>query len=175
MNYTQYIAYFRQIAINHKLIGHNPPANKRFFGIDLADLVNSLKNIGETPCLGLEKPYYNTRGSFVNTRQEKTGAIMIFARENDPYNFAGIEAAYNQCYQIAEDVEAKIIKDAKLYDQGKLDYTIPGLDPGRFTIEAMPMGYADGGILGVRLTFVFNEALPLFDADKWNNENNFTI
>lgn len=175
MTYSEFVAYFEAIAINHKAIGHNPPENKRFFGIDLSDLTNSLKDVGQTPCIGLERPFYGTRGAYANVRLQKTGALMVFTRSNDAFDFAAMEAAYNLAYQIAEDIAAKMIKDAKLYDLGEADYTLPGLDPASFSLEPMPPGYADGGILGVRLSFSFNEPLDLFDTEKWNNESDYDV
>lgn len=175
MTYSQYVAYFEAIAKNHKSILHNPPENKRFFGIDLADLQNSLKSIGETPCIGLERPFYSTNGGHANVRLQKTGALMVFGRNNDPYDFIGLEYTFNGCYEIAEQIVAKIIKDAKVYDNSKKDYTIPGIDVSSFSIEPMPPGYADGGIVGVRLSFSLNEPLMLFDKDAWYNENDAEI
>lgn len=175
MNYSSYVAYFEQVARKHKLIGHNPPENKRFFGIDLSDLSNSLKDVGETPCIGLERPFYNTSGQHANVRIRKTGALMVFGRNNDPFDFIGLEYAFNGCYQIAEDIVAKMIKDAQVYDDAAKDYLLPGLNADNFSIEPMPPGYADGGIVGVRLSFTFDEGADLFSTDKWHNETDYEL
>jgi hypothetical protein len=174
MTYSQYLDYFEQVAIKHKQILHSAQ-EKRFYPIDLADLTQSLKSFGATPCIGLERPFYSTRGGHANVRLEKTGALMVFDRCSDPFDYAGMEAAYNTCYQIAEDIIAKMIKDAKVYDEDAHDYLLPGLNASTFSIEPMPPAVADGGLYGVRLSFQFNEGQDLFDVEKWNDEEDAEI
>lgn len=174
MTYSRLVDYFEAVATNHKQILHSAQ-NKRFFGIDLSDLVNSLKHIGATPCLALERPFYSTGGQYANVRLIKNAAIMIFDRYTDPLDYARIETVYNTCYQIAEDVIAKMIKDAKVYDETAADYLLPGLNPSTFSIEPIPLGYADGGLTGVRLSWQFSAGLERFDADKWNDEDDYAL
>jgi hypothetical protein len=174
MTYSQLVTYFEAVAENHKQIKHSNSA-KRFFGIDLSDLINSLKDIGSTPCIGLERPFYSTGGQHANVRLIKNGAIMIFDRYNDPTDFALIEGAYDKCYTIAQDIIAKMIKDAKSYDEDAEDYILPGLNPSTFSVEPMPLGFGDGGLTGVRLSFQFDEAQELFDVTKWDDEDDFEV
>jgi len=168
--YSEYVTYFEKVARNHLEIAHTDNA-RRFFPIDLAELVNHLQSFEGMPAMGLERPFWSTAGQFANIRLRKTGALMIFDRCHDPMDFTKLEEVYSRCFKICNDIRAKMVKDAKLWDEDLLDFIIPGLDPGSFTMEPMPPGVAkDSTIYGVRLSFVFDEGAEIFDPVKWNED-----
>jgi hypothetical protein len=168
--YTQFIAYFEKAAEHHLKVQHTQ-SSPRFFALDLMQITEALQHQDAMPAIGLERPYINGRGNHANIRLNKMCALMVFDRCYDPRDNTEVELAYQNCYEIAKDLMAKMLKDAKLYDQDLEDYVLPGLDPQSFNMETMPQGIvADSTVVGVRLSFVFDEPLELFDPEKWSDE-----
>ena len=173
-NLTEYINYFRAVAENHKLIKHSAQT-KRFVRVNIFELDNSLSVTMNYPLIALEKPYFQSGGdSRANMRWNKVGALLIMDKVGDKANFDAQHLAENKCVDIAQDIVAKMEKDARLYNAGQKDFVLPGLDHDSFTIEVIPAPL-HGMLYGCRLSFRWNDPAPRFDIAKWDNETDYSI
>lgn len=173
MDYQAYKDYFQAIAENHKQVKHSA-SNKRFFGINIFELEDSLQGKANFPFIGLERPNLNAEGrSFANLRWQHTGAILIVDKvsQRDPSSH---DAVIQKCSEIAKDIVAKMVKDAKVYSDQDKDYVLPDLQHQSFNIEAMPAPL-HGFMLGVRLSFAWGEGMEFFDVSKWDDEADYGI
>jgi len=172
-NFETYRAYFLAVAENHKQIKHTP-AEKRFFGINIFELEDSLKGKANFPFLGLERPQWYSGGQgYANIRFNMQGALMIVDKVKQR-DFADYDRVMQNCVEIATDIMTKMIKDARLYDDGELDFTLPGLKHDGFRIEPMPEPM-HGFMYGCRLSWQWDVPVDYFDITKWDNEVDYGI
>jgi len=174
---TEYINYFRQLAIAHKDIRHNPlsetdeapPASKHFTRIAIEEVLKGLRSAVGFPCLCLE--LYQNETSAENTISIKSlpsGAFMVIDHpEND--SFAAEEAVMAKTERIVYELLQQIWQDHK-----------PGSDicarPFKFfdfnKVLIEPVGPVFTGEYGYRVEFSFESQKPI-DITKPPAEGTF--
>lgn len=121
-NFTQYLAYFRDLADSHVEL-----AGSFIYG-NAARLIEAERAIVTYPVLWLEAPEvsFNEELSAENWRMAFAGALHIMA--NAPQDdYAGQETAMQSTLQIALDIIAKMAQDC---DNNEFDMlTVPSCQP----------------------------------------------
>lgn len=160
-NVNGYIDYFRQLAVRHKDLKHDPqteigkgkPGDKHFCIFDNNEVIQGLggKKIS-TPLLGAELYDNNLSNETVyDIRQSPTGAFMVIdlAKEND---FADQERAYALCEGIIYEILQQIWQEH--YGPGKDRCTTP-FKQFRFNGQITPTGKLFTNYYGYYVQFGF--------------------
>jgi hypothetical protein len=172
--YTDYNNYFKVACVNHKSLLHNDTTNKRFYPVDIEDVLNGLKISCKEAFMILENPEFKPfdAGSD-NFRKIIRGAFVILKEAKIGDN-SDRERILDECQVIAEDITSKMINDTK---KGNLDKTYPfriELDLNKVNFNKV--GPLMTNMFGWRVEFALNESFNLaFDESKWNNETKFSI
>lgn len=177
MNFSNYIAYFKTAAVNHKELLHVDDTNVTFYRMDIEEVLTGLRYKLKSKSLILESPEKNTRDAFSdNPRKIITGAFLIVGpvKKND---FTDEVAVLDKCEEISEDILSKIVNDcSKFKRNSSWTGAIKGFDPN--SIRSQKVGPLFDNFYGWRTEFQINQThrnnLKL-DASKWNNETAFTI
>lgn len=156
-----YIDYFRQLAVRHKDIRHNPAAEsgelaaeeKRFTTWGADEAVTGLKTSLGYMALFLEIFELNTRGDNpYSVKAQYRGAISIFDRVN--YNdFEDQAQKCDKCYQVLEEMLRQMWQDH--YGTGKERCTTPF---GQVLFNALDISYVGplfDNVYGWRCEFTF--------------------
>lgn len=171
-----YYQYFETVAENHKQIGHkqldgNGEPEDHFARVDMGELENDLVVKLKTPLLAVVSPTIEASGNHSNPRWDVIGRVLILDHLQDQMDFAKVLELEEKCRQIAEDVAAKMMKDRKLWDEGNTQFVLPGLDETSFNIRFLH--YEWRPMVGVMMSFNWNQPRERFDISKWNNEQDY--
>ncbi len=177
MIFSDYIAYFKTAAINHKLLLHVDNTNVTFYRMDIEEVLTGLRYKLKTKSLILENPEKNTRDLLSdNPRKIITGAFLVIGpvKKND---FADEVTVLDKCEEISEDILSKIANDCSKFKRNpNWARAIKGFDPN--SIRSQKVGPLFDNFYGWRTEFqiiqTYRNNLKL-DASKWNNETAFTI
>lgn len=114
MNTSTYSAYFRNLAIKHTLLRHDPlseqgsaPGKKHFFRFSTDEIITGLRSKINFPALGLEL-YEKTTGN--NVKGTYDGAFSVLCTA-DAEDYSAVEEAYDISEKILHDILAKIYQD----------------------------------------------------------------
>ncbi len=160
-----YTNYFKQAAINNKLIGHNPPLVTHFYALSIEEILNDARSDWDG---GFTMVLENLEANFNDLKNDNERAfpacafsiIKQFNPKTGDYDDlrALIDQAYNICYQVI----SKIRKDYK-------NRILSGLEISSFHLHYVANILNSG--FGYRCTFNFNQPASLgFDPTQWNNE-----
>ncbi len=163
----EYSPYFKSIATNHKLIGHTDE-EPHFTHVEMGELDSSVVVTLKPIILAITSPRYQATANHANLRWELSGSLFILDKLDDQYDFAEAQQLIEKCRGIAEDIQAKMIKDRKDWNAAAKQHVLPGLDENGFMIA--PLHYEWRPMLGVMMTFKWNVPRAPFDTAKWNNE-----
>lgn len=157
-----YYNYFEAIATKLKLIEHSG-SNKRFFALDVEELLTSFKADFTGYGLILENfdsSYFDHKADNIRQMPECAFSIVkIYDRRNsDNSDLVTLKTA---TYAAVEQVIAKIRKDYR-------DRVLSGLETDSFKTHWV--GPIAGNCFGHRCTFSFNQPASglTYDASKWN-------
>lgn len=161
MTITTYTAYFRQLAVSHHLLQHNPasetgdgpPSSKRFARFGADEVLTGLQSNVTFPALLIEN--YETKfaaaaSEFVG--EINFGAFSIFASAN-PQNTNEVEAAFALTQQIMQDCLQKLYADHSGEDHCALP--LGNLDLN--SIDITPVGMVFSKEFGYRCQFQFRD------------------
>lgn len=144
---TEYIAYFENIAKNHKAIKHSN-TQKHFFKIDLEELISGLKTAIVYPALVLEGYDF----SFIdnvsdNILKQRTCAFSILLKPKNTGDFKEIYSLYD----IAEGIVNDIIN--LMWDHKRQRGHTIVADFDLNSIEVLPISGIVENAVGYRVSF----------------------
>lgn len=176
MKYSQYIAYFKTCAINHKVLAHVENTHHTFYEIDIENILNGMKLKNLYTSMLVERPevrVYDEKSD--NIRKIITGAFVIL-KEAKMGDFLSRENAMDECEEIASDIVSKLLNDTKKTKQSSA-YT-PRVVVDSNSIKFQPIGPILTNHYGWRVEFAINSTFNIglhLDINKWNNETPFNI
>lgn len=151
MLYSEYISYFRNIAIKLKSIGHTDEV-KRFTRINIEEVLNSSMTLDlNNVCMTLEAYETGVDNNFSdNLRDIKTGALMILKHATSG-DLDSQDSVLSETEQVVLSIISKMKKDMRD------NVLIKHLDLGSLQINKV--GPVFDNCFGWRLTFSFDESL----------------
>lgn len=159
---STYKDYFENIAVKNKAILHSG-SDKRFFALDVEDLLTSFKADFTGFGLILENfdvSYFDHKADNVRQFPECAFSVVkIFDRKNNDND--ALVALKNTSFTTVEQIIARIRKDYR-------DRVLSGLETDSFKIHWV--GPIAGNCFGYRCTFSFNQPASglAYDASLWN-------
>lgn len=176
MKFSEYINYFKTVAINNKVLAHDPVTHHTFYEIDIEDILNSMKLKNKYMSLLIESPEPRPADEKAdNIRKLMPGAFVIL-QECKLNDIANRELILDNTQEVAEDIVSKLLNDTKKSKQNTL------IQP-RIVVDINSVKFQKVGPLlthhfGWRVEFTFNSTFKLglqLDVSKWNNETKFSI
>ena len=168
----EYSEYFETVARNHKGIGHTDQ-EKHFTHVEMGELENDLVARLKPVILAITAPSYQASGNHANLRWTVSGGLFLLDKLEDQNNFDKAQELITGCRDIAEDIQAKMIKDRKDWDAANKRHVLPGLEENSFQIR--PLHFEWRPMVGVMMSFSWNHPRARFDLSKWNNETDYSI
>ena len=175
MRFSQYIAYFKTVATNHKLLAHVDKTHHTFYQIDIEDILNGLAMKNKDLSILIECPETKTQDEKSdNIRKLKQGAFLILKEAiND--NMADREAILDLTEEVAEDVVSKLMNDTR-------KSRLPGAMQPKINVDANSIRIQKVGPIltnhfGWRVEFTLNSTFSnglQLDVTKWNSETKYT-
>ena len=158
---SEYISYFRSLAIDHTDIAHNPlsetdaagASEKHFTRIAIEEVIGGLRSAVGFPCLALE--IYETEIHSENPISLKSitqGAFMVIDHPATD-SFADEQAVYEKTERIVFELLQKIWQDHYSSAAQMCDRPFSFFDFDKMTIT--PVGPLFTGEHGYRVTFSF--------------------
>lgn len=170
-NVTAYIDYFRQLAVSHKDLRHDPiteegkgdSKKKRFCTFGNEEVIKGLRTQISFPALILE--LYDNTGSFENVydiRQSPKGAFMVIDNAK-PGDFKDEERAYATSEGIVYDILKKIWQDHYGRDKDRCETPFKQF---RWNLEITPTGKLFQNEYGyyVQFSFDFQNTINITEA-----------
>ena len=162
MNTTNYINYFRGLAISHSQLLHNtasetgdaPVGTKHFARFSADEVITGLRTKLSFPALMVENYEIKTHGeNMLAVRSSYFGAFSIFASAN-PEDYNEVEAAYDLAEKILYDVLAQMYQDHYGPDADACETPLKSIDFLKLMIS--PVGPVFNQEFGWRCEFEFN-------------------
>ena len=167
MNFKQQKTYWKRAAEHHLQIGHSDAA-QHFSTFEPSKVLKELNNM-LYPALMFERPEERLAdGHSDNIRLNSSGAILVIkkAAKDDQVD---IDAAFDECYDIAHDMVAKMLNDRKKSNQSGVtepESLLKELDLA--TVSIREVGPVFDSCFGWRVDYTFNGVDSLFfDESKW--------
>lgn len=161
MNITTYTNYFRNLAVTHHLLQHNPASetgdgpigSQRFARFGADEVLTGLQSSVTFPALLIEN--YETKfaaasAEFVGKRN--FGAFSVFASAN-PQNASEVEAAFALTQQIMDDLLARLYADHS--EEDHCNFPLGNLDVN--SLQVTPVGMVFTREYGYRCEFQFTD------------------
>lgn len=183
MNVSGYISYFRNLAINHSLLLHNPdgesadaePGSIHFTKISVDEVLTGLRSKVGFPLLALEL-YEVTTDSEVqyDIRQRTRGAFMVIDHPAKD-NFTAEQACYENSEQILTDILKQIWQDH--YGEGVNRCETPFREFSFHNLQIIPVGPIFDKEFGYRVEFEFefHSTINFTDPPAPNTFNRYVI
>lgn len=160
-NVNGYTDYFRQLAISHKYIRHNPagetgdaePGSVHFTKVSVEEILNDLGSKIGWPLLALELYDIETEAETpLDIRVKPKGAFMVVT-----HPASNTFAAQMECYELTEKIVTDILKQIwqQHYAPGAYGCSSPFREVDFNKIEITPVGPVFGGEYGYRVVFDF--------------------
>ena len=161
--YSEFVDYFRQLAIDNLAIAHNPAlkAEKRFYRLDVWEIIENTEKVSHMS-LVLERMQGGWTPEQDNRQRIRRGAFSIIQSTPSIDDFEAIEALYDEAELIAEQFVARM-RDDKL----RCDFFfLKEFDPEK--AEFFQIGPVFDNAYGCRVEFEFNTKANLqYDDSKW--------
>lgn len=171
-NLNAYVEYFRQLAVSHKDIQHDPETEigkgdiekKRFCMFGSEELVSSLRTQISFPALLIELYETITSSDSVNyIHQNPSGSFMILASASEQNNVMAEQVAYAKAEEIMFDIFKKIWQD--VYGKN-VDRCSTPFKSFRWNMEITPTGKLFQNQFGwyVQFKFEFQNTIDITKA-----------
>lgn len=167
-----YYDYFEQVAANHLDIQHRSD-KIAFAHMEIGELDGLNRSSMNYPGLIIFTPSYHSFGNESNQRWRVIGSLAVVNRVERTTQYRDWITTMNAMIEICQDIRAKMEKDRKLYDQGKLQYALPGLEQNTWEIRPLHKEWAP--LTGAVLKFAYNLPARYFDIARWQNEQDYSL
>jgi len=165
ITFSQYITYFRNIAINNTEIGHTV-TEKHFYSIDEEEALLGLANTMKYPAMVLEGYDFKfTDLDSDNVLKGRMGAFTIFKKVTDPNDTDLIYQTYQDCEAIIDE----IINLIRMHKEERTHEIVADFNFN--SINAIRISNDDLGY-GIRVSFKIDSTHnPAVDESKWITTN----
>lgn len=155
---TDYTAYMRKLATQHRKLMHTPE-DPHFFRGELQEFFNRLRSDVNFPCLIAESSEVTYHGSANNPVKKRTASFIVADRYDQQDDYTEIQSQMSLCENIAEEVLGRMIKDKNSpFRQIEFDQT-----------EGQYIQNEQERYVGYRITFTATDPICLFNNNAWNN------
>lgn len=162
-NFSDLVAYFREIATKHKSIAHST-LNKHFFRFEINEVLAGLNRTDVNyPMLILEGYNFDyTDNKSDNVLKNRHGAFVLLDHISDPTDYEAIHLKWDTLEQIGDDILNKIKSDKS----NPLTPVIRNFDFQN--VEANLIMNEVGSTVGIRYTFVLTGSVQTtVNPEKW--------
>lgn len=163
LKFRELVAYFKQLATEHVDLLHNDTTNKRFYRLELDEILTGMQSAKSFPALVLEGYSFSFDDKQSdNPAKLRHGAFVLVDSVSDPGDFDRIHEVWDELESIGDDILARIKVD-------KRDRTSPVRSFNFESVEANLIGTEYGNLYGIRYTFTIESTfLSDVDESRWN-------
>lgn len=158
------VAYFRQLATEHKSIAHSE-TEKHFFRYELDEVLTGLPRGMNYPAMVLEGYRFSLLDNKSdNVIKRRDGAFMLLDHIPDTGDYDNIHRVWGDLEEIGDDIIARIRQDKRNPDSPVRDF-----NPS--SVEAALLSTEFGNLYGIRFTFTMDATFATdVNEDKWLRE-----
>jgi hypothetical protein len=158
------VAYFRQLATEHREIAHTE-TEKHFFRYELDEVLIGLPRGMNYPAMVLEGYRFSLLdGNSDNVVKRRDGAFMLLDHIPDTGDHDHIHKVWGDLEEIGDDIIARIRRD-------KRNPASPVRDFNTASVEANLLSTEFGNLYGIRFTFTMDATFEIdVNEERWLTE-----